>query len=61
MAIFITYTMTNMKSTLTYINHMHLVWAKEQSLTPQRYYLFLNLQIKSENFYDFFQKKRREA
>lgn len=28
MAIFITYTMTNMKSTLTYINHMHLVWDK---------------------------------
>ena len=59
MAIFITYTMTNMKSTLTYINHLHLVRVKEQSLTPQRYYLFLNLQIKSEIFYDFYEKKGR--
>ena len=31
---------------------MHLGWVKEQSLTPQRYYLFLNLQIKSEIFYE---------
>ena len=31
---------------------MHLVRVKEQSLTPQRYYLFLNLQKKSEIFYE---------
>ena len=37
---------------------MHLGWVKEQSLTPQRYYLFLNLQIKSEVFYDFYEKKK---
>ena len=36
---------------------MHLGWVKEQSLTPQRYYLFLNLQIKSEVFLRFFTKK----
>ena len=38
---------------------MHLGWVKEQSLTPQRYYLFLNLQIKSEIFYDFLRKKKK--
>ena len=57
MAIFITYTMTNMKSTLTYINHMHLVRGKEQSLTPQRYYLFLNIQKKVRLFTILYEKK----
>lgn len=34
---------------------MHLGWVKEQSLTPQRYYLFLNLQKKVR----FFTKKKK--
>ena len=59
MAIFITYTMTNMKSTLTFINHMHLVWGKRAIVNTTKILPFYQFPKKSEIFYDFFQKKER--